>query len=185
MIKYDELYKIVESKLSTSRFKHTIGVVNRAIEYANIYGIDKEKIKLTALAHDIAKELTEEEKREYYKYFDEIEKINSNLHHAKIGAIICKQYGFTEDMINAIKYHTTGRENMTTIEKIIYLADATEEGRTIGKTYAELIKEDIDKGMLEICLFTLNKLIEQKVVIHLDSVKCYNYYNILCKEKER
>lgn len=179
MINYEELYKIVESKMSTKRFEHTLRVVERAVEYAKIYKMNEEKVKLTALAHDIAKELPEEENKKYSAYFDEIEKINKSLQHAKVGAIICKQYGFSSEMINAIRYHTTGKENMTMIEKVIYLADATEEGRKVGKDYAQLAKCDIDKAMLEICKLTLKKLLDENKIIHIDSIKCYNYYNKL------
>ena len=179
MIKYDELYKIVESKLSSKRFNHTLRVVDRAIEYAKVYDLDLEKVKLTALAHDIAKELSQEELEKYYNSFDEIELINSNLRHAKVGAIICSDYGFSKDMIDAIKYHTTGRSNMIMLEKIIYLADATEESREIGKNYVDLVKSDIDKAILEICSLTLQYLLKENKIIHVDSINCYNYYNHL------
>lgn len=176
MIEYDELYKIAENKLSAKRFKHTLNVIDRAVEYAKVYGIDEDEVKLCAVAHDIAKELSDEENNKYRDTLDDIEKINNNLVHSKIGAIICKQYGFNDDMINAIKYHTTGRENMSILEKIIYLADATEEGRKVGSTYTELVKKDIDKGMIEILSWTIKKLLDENKVIHIDTIKCYNYY---------
>ena len=184
MIKYEELYKKVEEKLSEKRFKHSEGVVKRAIEYAEIYNVDKEITRLVAIAHDIAKELTDEEIKEYIKKYnielDDIEKLNHSLIHAKIGAYICKyEFGFTEDMFNAIKYHTTGRENMSILEKIIYLADATEENREYcSSAYVDIIKNDIDNGMVEICKWVIGHLLENNKVIHLDSIKCYNYYSI-------
>ena len=187
MIKYEELYEDVKKILSEKRFKHTEGVVKRAVEYAKIYNIDIETVKLAAVAHDIAKEFSEEENIKYiceYKIeLDDIEKLNHNLLHAKIGAAICKnKYGFTEDMVNSIKFHTTGRENMSTLEKIIYLADATEENRKYCPAhYIETIKEDIDKGMVEISKWVINRLIEINEIIHLDTIMCYNYYNKILK----
>ena len=126
MIEYEQLYKEVKNILSEKRFKHSEGVVKRAIEYAKIYNVDIEKIKLIAIAHDIAKELTNEEIDKYVKEYgiilDDIEKKNKDLIHAKIGAYICKyKYDFTDDMANAIKYHTTGKANMSIIEKIILI----------------------------------------------------------------
>lgn len=176
MIEYDELYKIVQGKLSAKRFNHTLNVINRAVEYARVYGVDEDEVKLCALGHDIAKELRDIENKKYNDILDDIEKVNGNLIHAKIGAIMCKQYGFNDDMINAIKYHTTGRENMSILEKIIYLADATEEGRKVGSTYVEVVKKDINKGMLEILSWTIKKLLDENKVIHIDTIKCYNYY---------
>ena len=90
-----------------------------------------------AIAHDIAKEMTDEEMLEYAKLnhieVDEIESIQPSLLHGKIGAdIAAKKYGFTEDMVNAIKWHTTGRKNMSMLEKIIYVADKTEENNPVA-----------------------------------------------------
>lgn len=182
MINYDDLYNEVKETLSEKRFKHSEGVVKRAIEYAEIYNIDVEMVKLVAIAHDIAKEFSEEENNKYVEKYnielDNIEIINKNLIHAKVGAYICKnKYGFTDDMVNAVRYHTTGRENMSMLEKVIYLADATEEGRTYCSThYVDIVKENIDKGMVNISKWVTNKLLECNEFIHLDTIKCYNYY---------
>lgn len=182
MIKHEELYKEVKNVLSEKRFKHSERVVKRAIQYAKIYNVDIETVKIVAIAHDIAKELSEEENKMYISKYnielDDIEKINHNLLHAKIGAYICKnRYGFTDDMANSVRYHTTGRENMSILEKIIYLADATEEGRKECSTkYVDIIIDDIDKGMIEVSKWVINRLLEKNKVIHLNTIKCYNYY---------
>lgn len=187
MIKYEELYNDVRKKLSEKRFRHSEGVVKRAIEYSQVYDIDVDIVKLVAIAHDIAKELTSDEIDKYVQKYniilDDIEKINKELIHAKIGAYICKnEYNFTEDMTNAVKYHTTGRENMSILEKIIYLADATEENRKYcSSNYVDTIKDDIDQGIIEICKWVINRLLETNEIIHLDSIRCYNYYNKLKK----
>lgn len=187
MIKYEELYNDVRKKLSEKRFRHSEGVVKRAIEYAQVYDIDIDIVKLVAIAHDIAKELTSDEIDKYVQKYniilDDIEKINKELIHAKIGAYICKnEYNFTEDMTNAVKYHTTGRENMSILEKIIYLADATEENRKYcSSNYVDTIKDDIDQGIIEICKWVINRLLETNEIIYLDSIRCYNYYNKLKK----
>lgn len=183
MIKYEDLYNDVKSKLSEKRFKHSEGVVKRAIEYAKIYNVDIETVKLVAISHDIAKELSEEENRKYIEEYgiklDDMEKKNHNLLHAKIGAYICmNQYGFSEEMANAVRFHTTGRENMSMLEKIIYTADATEEGRNYHSDYyINLVKNDINRGIFEICKWVTGRLLERNETIHLDTVKCYNFYN--------
>ncbi len=176
MISYDELVGIVKSKISKERFEHSLRVVDRAIEYAKIYKEDIEKVKLCAVAHDIAKEISEKEAKKYYRYLDEFEIKCKSLQHAKIGAIICEKFGFDEDMLNAIRYHTTGRENMSNLEKIICLADATEKGREGAEKCVEIIKKDIDKGMFEVSAWGIKYLLEKKSLIHLDTIKCYNYY---------
>ncbi|MBR1884640.1 MAG: bis(5'-nucleosyl)-tetraphosphatase (symmetrical) YqeK [Clostridia bacterium] len=189
MVSYEKLYQDVKNKLSEKRFRHSELVVKRALEYAEIYNVDKEIVRLCAIAHDIAKEFTDEENMEYItKYdikLDEIEKKNKSLIHAKVGAEVLKhEYGFTEDMVNAVKYHTTGRENMSVLEKIICLADATEESRDyLPKEYVSIIKEDIDRGMVEICKWCMNYILSDNKMLHLDTVKCYNYYLDMCKTK--
>ena len=154
MVEYEVVYEDVKKLVSEKRFKHSEGVVQRALEYAQIDGADENEVKLSAIAHDIAKELPKDKIISYAKEIgvnlDKIEKINLNLPHAKLGAQICKtKYEFTDDMANAVKYHTTGRENMSLLEKIIYLADATEPGRTYFdlQYYVDLIKKDIDKSI--------------------------------------
>ena len=187
MIKYEDLYNEVKEILSEKRFKHSESVVKRAIEYAEIYNFDKETVKLVAITHDVAKELSEEENQKYIRDYniklDDIEKINHNLIHAKIGAYICKnKYHFTEDMINAVKYHTTGREGMSMLEKIIYLADSTEENkRYCPSQCVDIIKKDIDKGMVEVSKMVVCKLLENNEVIHLNTIDCYNYYLNKCE----
>lgn len=190
MICYEELYQEVKKMLSEERFHHSEGVVKRALEYGEIYHVEKETLMLTAIAHDIAKEIQEEECDKYLEKYqvtlDEIEKLNHNLVHAKLGAAICKErYHFTEDMVNAIKYHTTGRENMSMLEKIIYLADATEENRKYQSAYyVDIIKKDINRGMMEVSRWSINHLAEKTKLIHLNGVKCYNYYLKMISDQE-
>lgn len=179
---YEELYEDVKSRLSEKRFKHTEGVIKRAVEYAKVYNANMEDTKLAALAHDIAKEIPQEEAfnliKKYEIELDEIEKVNFNLIHSKLGAEIVKEkYGFNEDIINAIKYHTTGRENMSILEKIIFLADATEENRAYKEldNLVNMIKDNIDEGMLFTLKWTFNDITNKKYLLHLDSVKAYNF----------
>lgn len=188
MVAYKEIYEDVKNILSEYRFKHSERVVKRAIEYAEVYNVDIEKVKLTAIAHDIAKEIPKEEilltAEKMGIELDDVEKVNLGLPHAKIGAKICEtKYGFTKEMCEAIRYHSTGKENMTMLEKIIYLADGTEEERQYCSRYAELAKADIDKAMEEVTNFTIRKILETNGIVHLDSVKCYNYYNMKNKGK--
>lgn len=182
MTVYEKLYNDVKNSMSEKRFRHTEGVIKRAIEYAEIYGVNIDDTKYAALAHDIAKEIPKEKSLELIEKYkielDEIEKVNFNLIHAKLGAeIVREKYGFNEDIINAIKYHTTGRENMSILEKIIFLADATESGRTYKELdlLVNMIKEDIDEGMIYTLKWTFNDITNKGYLLHLDSVKAYNF----------
>ena len=111
----EEITKDVKNTLSEKRYIHCIGVMEQAAYLAKKYGYDIDIARVVGIAHDIAKEIPEEEKLKYVEQnnieIDKIESVNIGLLHAKIGADICKKkYNFTEEMQNAIKYHTTGKE---------------------------------------------------------------------------
>ena len=189
MITYEELYERVKNEVSEKRFKHILGVVNRAEEYAKIYGVDLEDARYAAILHDVAKEYPDETSYEIFEKYgyepDEVEKKNHNLLHGKVAGLIAKyEYGLSDDIVNAISFHTTGRENMSMLEKVIYLADATEPGRvypdksnelTVEET-VNLVKKDIDEGMLYVLKWNLESILRKELYIHLDSVKAYNFY---------
>lgn len=177
----EKIIEDVKNTLSEKRYIHSIGVMKQAEYLAKKYGQDVEIAKAVGIAHDIAKELTEEEKIKYVEEnkieIDEIEKINIGLLHAKIGADICKKkYNFTEEMQNAIKYHTTGNENMDTLAKIIFVADKTEENRKYDdlQTVQKLADEDLDKCILYILDYMLVDNVKKQKTIHPDSIKIRN-----------
>lgn len=120
----------LKQTLSEKRYNHSIEVMKRCRELAEIYGEDAKKTELVGLAHDIAKELKIDEIMKIVKEnnvkLDEIEIQNPGLMHAKIGAVICKnELGFTQDMVEAVENHTTGKPNMDLLSKILFVADAT------------------------------------------------------------
>lgn len=170
--------------LSEKRYVHSIGAMEKAIELAKIYGEDEEKSALTALTHDIAKEMTIEE---YYKYAEENniklskdDKMCTSVLHGIIGAdIVKKKYGFTDEMCRAIYYHTTGITNMTTFEKIIFLADKVEE-RTRPKDKADVIRNIIkEKGLDEAILwiaddYTIPKAIKNRDILNPNTINVRN-----------
>lgn len=177
----EKILEDVKNTLSEKRYIHSIGVMKQAEYLAKKYGQDVEIAKAVGIAHDIAKELTEEEKIKYVEEnkieIDEIEKINIGLLHAKIGADICKKkYNFTEEMQNAIKYHTTGNENMDILAKIIFVADKTEENRKYDdlQTVQKLADEDLDKCILYILDYMLVDNVKKQKTIHPDSIKIRN-----------
>ena len=190
-IEVEELLKRIDSDLkstlSEKRYKHSLGVMKKAEELALIYGVDVNIAKLTGLAHDIGKEYSDEEMLKYAKEnnieVDSVEEVNVGLLHAKIGADICKKkYNFTEEMQNAIKYHTVGNENMDLLAKIIFVADKTEEGRNYKKDekneqlqkVRELSKIDINKALLYEIDSSLIYTIQKHKLVHVDSILTRN-----------
>ena len=182
-MEYKEIENDVKSVLSEYRFTHSLGVAKKAIELAKIYGVQEEIAKKVGIAHDIAKEMTDEEMIEYAKAnnirIDEIETVKPSLLHGKIGAdIAAKKFGFTQDMINAIKWHTTGRENMSMLEKIIYVADKTEENRKGTRFNLEKSRELSTQNIDETLIFLMNEFITYNVknewLIHPETINARN-----------
>ena len=182
-MEYKEIENDVKSVLSEYRYTHSLGVAKKAVELAKIYGVQEETAKKVGIAHDIAKEMTDEEMIEYAKAnnirIDEIETVKPSLLHGKIGAdIAAKKFGFTQDMINAIKWHTTGRENMSMLEKIIYVADKTEENRKGTRFNLEKSRELSTQNIDETLIFLMNEFITYNVknewLIHPETIKARN-----------
>ena len=169
--------------LSEKRYIHSIGVMEMAMELAQIYNIDIETAQIAGLLHDNAKEMTDDEMLQYVKenniQISETEKNSVKLLHGKIGADIAKKkYGVSEEIAKAIEYHTTTNPNMDTLAKIIYVSDKIELNRKTEKYDIEaerkLAKEDLDKAMLLIIKDVTKYLIEQGKLIAIESIETRN-----------
>ncbi len=182
-MKLEEIQKYIKEHLSEKRYIHSIGVMQRSEELALKYGADIEIAKKIGIAHDVAKEMTEEEKLKYVKdnniEIDEVEKENTGLLHAKIGKdIAVKQFGFTENMGQAIANHTTGNKNMDIYSKILFIADRTSKDRNF-EDLEELNKIIEKKDIDEVILYILDKKIELQIkkgtLIHINGIIARNY----------
>ena len=140
----DLLRSSVKETMSSRRFEHTLGVEKMAAKLASIYCPDNEStLRAAALLHDITKEISTGEQIEIFRQHgmkptrEEFD-CPATLHSVTAALVIPERYPeFADEMIiNAVKYHTMGRENMTLAEKIIYLADYIDETRTYGDCVA-------------------------------------------------
>ena len=183
--KEDLLKQIIQDlkmTLSEKRYLHSISTMKKAKELANKYNLDEQIVMLTALAHDIAKEIPKEEALKYAIEneieFDEIEKNEPGLWHSKIGAdIVEKRFGFSKDMKQAVLYHTTGNVNMNTMDKIVYIADKTEENRTNRDLVIarEVSNQNLDKGLLLVAKRTIEYSLAKNSLIHPDTISLMNH----------
>ncbi len=153
----DNLTSDLKNTISEKRYNHTMSVLTLTKELALKYGVDARNAEICALLHDFAKEMTDKEIIDYANknniYLDGYTKENLHIAHGLIASNIAeKKYKvYNKDMLNAISFHTTGRENMTILEKIIFLADKLEPTRHY-KELDELTKlafSDIDMCMLK------------------------------------
>lgn len=173
----DKLRKKVEEKLSAKRFKHVLGVEEMCVILAEKNGADIEKAKIAALLHDYMKETNIEVLKEMCKDVPEIKGYETLLEilHGFAGAMAAeKEFGIKDtDILNAIKYHTIGREKMSLLEKIVYIGDAVEIGRNypcVDEIRKETLK-DLDSGIIMEVNRKIEYLKEKGGIIHIDTIK--------------
>lgn len=161
-----------------------------AIELAKIYGADAEKAAFAGKYHDIAKCFDEEKMNEYIlKYGIDRKYLNNTpLAHSKVAAEILKnEYGVTdEDVLNAVRSHTTGRVNMSLLEEIVYVSDAIEENRNYPelKSLQELARKDLDKACLFIMNFAVEMILEKGRVVDEDTIVAKKFIEERIKRRE-
>ena len=184
LILKEKIKNVLKDTLNSDRYDHTIRVVDEAKKLALLYGIDEEKAEIAALAHDCAKNMSYDELREICEkgnmIFTEDDLNSKPIWHAYAAAIIAKEeFNINdEEILNAIKYHTTGRKNMTALEKIIYLADYIEPGRTFEKVQEVRVlayDKNIDEALIRAINNTIEFLISKRSIIHKSTIEARNY----------
>lgn len=179
----EEYIGLIRDKLSDYRFHHSMCVADRAVELARIYNLDEEKAYVAGVLHDVMKEESLDSQRELieldgYKMTD-LELGSKNIYHQMSGAMYVKKVlGITdEDIIGGIRYHTTGRADMTDFEMLIYLADFTSAERDYPDV--DIMREKSNHSMLDAMLYSLEytivKLAKDNKQIHPDTLDCYNW----------
>lgn len=187
----EEIRDYLKDNLKPSRYGHTLGVVNTAIKLAEIYGEDKNKAEIAALCHDVAKNMSNEELK---KVIDNenialsIDEENTQeLWHSIVAPVIARKVFEIEDeeILDAMRWHTTGKEDMTNLEKIIYLADLIEPSRMFEGVdeIRELAYKNLDSAMLKALTHTTIYLLTKGCAVDINSVKARNYlvYNTKTK----
>lgn len=158
----NRIIEYIDRNLTEKRRIHTYAVVKEAAALSERYGEDEEKAEIAALFHDFFRNVPENALNAYIRQLglEPVYLNNSNLAHSKIAAIVMERdYDITDrDIINAVSYHTTGRANMSKLEKIIYLADAIEPNRNYPGV--EEIRKMAYIDLDEACLLSLNHSIE-------------------------
>ena len=179
----DSYLNLIRLWLSDYRFNHSINVANSAVKLAKKYGADIEKAYIAGLLHDVMKEESYDVQRDFiesdgYK-MTELEILSKSVYHQMSGAKYCEaELGICDkDILNAIRYHTTGRRDMTLIEKIIFVADFISAERDYSDVdiMREKADNNLDEAMLYSLKYTINNLTTKSVVIHPDTVECYNW----------
>ena len=184
-IKLEQIKTKVKQVLKPSRYEHTLGVMYTAGALAMRYHEDMYNALFAGLLHDCAKSFSESACFSLCNSLripmSDIERKNPGLLHAKLGAKLAeREYGITDSYItDAICYHTTGRPNMTLLDKIIYVADYMEPNRYEAPKLDEIRRlafEDIDECLYAILESTMRYLEQKNAVIDPMTEETYLYY---------
>lgn len=175
----------LKKKLDPTRYEHTLGVSFTAAALAMRWGGDLRQAELAGLLHDCAKYCTEGELiakcREHGVPLSEEELKSPAVIHGKYGRYLAEtKFGISdEDILNAISYHTTGRPDMSLLEKIVFLADYIEPGRDRAPelpAVRRLAFEDLDACMRKVLSDTVRYLEKKGTHIHKDTLEAERYY---------
>lgn len=177
----------LKPRLSEGRYLHSLGTEESAGELAIIFGVDPEKAEVAGLLHDNAKSIPYEDVLQVIKennfYIEEDVKNNKKIVHAFVGACIAeKELNITDaEILNAIRYHTTGRPNMTMLDKVVFIADKIEANTREIEFREEVMNilsqtKDIDRVVLICVDRTIRSLLDRKLKINSQTIDVWNYY---------
>ena len=180
--KYIDYKEILQKRLTPKRYNHSLCVADEAVRLAQKYGGDCDKAYLAGLLHDITKNATQDEHLQIFNEFgimlNDIEKSAEKLWHAISGAAYIEHILGIKDqeIITAVRYHTTAREDMTQLEKLLYLADFTSADRDYDDIdiMRQKVEISMEAGLDYALSYTINDLVSRGKPLHLDTVKAYN-----------
>jgi len=177
------IMKHLNNSISPKRFVHSINVSATAVKLAEFYGCDAVKAEIAGLVHDCARELDIELLlnclAEEDIAADDLTLSVKELLHGPAAIHICRKvFGIEdEEILSAVMYHTTGKENMSLLEKIIYLSDFIEPSRSFEgvEELRGLAFENLDKALLQAFNSSIEYIISKNGLIHINTILSRNY----------
>ncbi|MGN0172367.1 MAG: nicotinate-nucleotide adenylyltransferase [Acutalibacteraceae bacterium] len=179
----DEQFKqIIRRRLKPERYAHSLAVADEAKRLARLYGADEQKAYTAGLLHDIMKNTDQEAQLQILKDFDilldTVERQSPKLWHARVGAVFIERVLGVEDeeIVTAVRYHTTARAGMSLLEKVLYLADFTSADRDYDDVdvMRRLVDENMDRAMIYALRYTIAELTQRERPVHPDTFGAYN-----------
>lgn len=178
----EQFIAIIRTRLSDYRFRHSLCVAEEARRLAEKYGADVRKAYTAGILHDIMKDTDAAAQRkilsDYGEALDTVEQQSPTLWHARTGAVFLQRVLGVEDeeILQAVRYHTTGRAGMSLLEKVLFVADFTSADRNypdvdVMRRFAE---QSLDEAIRYGVAYTIRDLIEKNRAVHPDTVAVYN-----------
>ena len=181
-LSFESLKSILEKRLNEKRYFHSLCVADEAKCLAEKYGGDTEKCYLAGLLHDITKNAGDEEHLQIFETFgiilSDVEKNAKKLWHAMSGEAYIKYILSIKDdeILDAVRYHTTAKADMSLTAKILYLADFTSRDRDYEDVdeIRRLVDISLDDAFIYALEYSITDLVSQSRAIHPDTVAAYN-----------
>ncbi|WP_411553249.1 bis(5'-nucleosyl)-tetraphosphatase (symmetrical) YqeK [Paenibacillus lautus] len=168
----DVLIEAVSSQMPAKRWEHTQGVMETAVILAGRFGADPVKAELAAILHDVAKYWPVQKLHQMmveHKLSEELLHYDKQLWHAEVGAFVAEhEYGVTDaEVLDAIRYHTSGRIGMTLLDKVVCLADYMEPGRDFPgvNNIRELANHSLEEALAAGFDSTIGHLLSRRQII--------------------
>ena len=190
---YEQCECEVRQRLSEKRFYHSQCVAEEAARLAVLYGADPEKARLAGLLHDILKDTPAEEQLKILQGFgimmNDTELANQKLWHAISGAAFL-EFGLgirDRELLSAVRCHTSGRKNMTLLEKVLFVADYISADRDYPgvEELRAVARESLEEAIIEGVAFTVQELMSRREPVASASIDAYNDAVAVLKEKEK
>lgn len=189
---YEPIMKSVKKAQTKQRYQHTLGVAYTASALAMKYGTDIQQAYLAGILHDCAKCISDEKLQhkceKNHISITDFERNSPYLLHSKLGAFYAREkYNIQdEEILNSIIHHTTGKPDMSMLEKIIFVADYIEPNRYKAPNLDEIRQiafENIDRAVYIIMKDTLSYLKKTKSSIDNASIETFHYYKELINDE--
>ncbi len=176
----------LKAVLKPERYEHSLGVMETAGDMAARFGMDVGQARVAGILHDCAKNIAQEEAYQlcdkYGVVLDEVSRQSYGLVHQYLGAALARaEYGIEdEEILSAIRCHTTGKANMGPLDKVLYLADFTEPNRdkepfTGLAELRALCKTDLDAAMRYALEISIKSIADRGRMMHMDTVYAWNW----------
>jgi predicted HD superfamily hydrolase involved in NAD metabolism len=187
----EKALRLVKEQLTERRYTHTIGVMEAAVDLAARNNVNVKKAELAAIFHDYAKFRDKDEMLQIIidqKMPQDLLLYDDELWHAPVGAyLVEKEAGITDaEIIEAIKCHTSGKIDMSPLDKVLYVADYIEPGRDFPgvEQIRESAKTSLDIAVIQAMKNTISFLLKRNQPIYPDTFHAYNDMTMKIKERK-
>lgn len=181
-MKKKDCMKAIKPMLSEKRVQHSVNVAQEAKKLAKKFGADPDKAEIAGLLHDILKDTPPDKQLKIISdsgiIMTDVELSAKKFWHAVGGAVYIRdQLGVDDpEILNAVRYHTTGRKNMSMLEKVIFVADFISKDREYPGVdeLRHTARKNLDKAIVEGVAFTLRELLDRGEAVVPETLDTYN-----------